>query len=604
MSSKGSRSAGLRQPGAAPPVLVAATVLFLLPFGSGRSEAQVMRLPRGPQSLPPPLTPPPLPPSSGIPGQETRRTPADPGATAPPSVALMARQQARPLKGRFNSVPVLHSNQPEQVLGPGILVDTRPGRAVDEHGNTMANAAYRFQGPFGLHLHHKYAVSASTRTNTGRRAELVVAVVLSNASPRPVTVELDRGAVRNSFGSPYLGRQLLGVKPLGPRAWNTGPGDATAVAMLRNRLDPSLPESLTLPARGRVVLLQERLPAQGMMNALLRGSSDGPFHISVVAAPDGASEADVLAVLDSGVLAPGREYLAQLDAIHNGQVFSRVSGVAIGDEYTAELSHDLDRAGALHVPLTSTVRQTFGTGEVQVNRLATRTLDSALDNVGTYGVLFDIGLTLKGSAPHVLVISHPDSGSAPPFIAFRGSIRLQTPAGEESVHVGMRSGESLALTTLPLSSGQALPLRLQLVYPADATPGHLLSVVPLSQWQLRQLPPPPEIDELAATEATPIVQPASPSRQPEAFPQAAPRPPTQAATRSSRQAAPRSTPTPRPGGDLTWRPPSSLSPVPVLRPQQPTALPPTGGQAAGSLVDRYRQALEAQERMMGRWQQP
>lgn len=32
-------------------------------------------------------------------------------------VALMAGQQARPLVGTFNTVPVLHSNQPEEVQG-------------------------------------------------------------------------------------------------------------------------------------------------------------------------------------------------------------------------------------------------------------------------------------------------------------------------------------------------------------------------------------------------------------------------------------------------------------------------------------------------------
>ena len=43
-------------------------------------------------------------------------------------VALMAGQSARPLQGQFNNVPVLHSNQPEEVLGEGILVSTTPGR--------------------------------------------------------------------------------------------------------------------------------------------------------------------------------------------------------------------------------------------------------------------------------------------------------------------------------------------------------------------------------------------------------------------------------------------------------------------------------------------
>ena len=45
-------------------------------------------------------------------------------------VELMAGQQARPLNGTFNNVPVLHSNQPEIVTGQGILVDTAPGQAT------------------------------------------------------------------------------------------------------------------------------------------------------------------------------------------------------------------------------------------------------------------------------------------------------------------------------------------------------------------------------------------------------------------------------------------------------------------------------------------
>ena len=44
-------------------------------------------------------------------------------------VALMAGQRARPLNGEFNKVPVLHSNQPEEVEGPGILINTAPGTA-------------------------------------------------------------------------------------------------------------------------------------------------------------------------------------------------------------------------------------------------------------------------------------------------------------------------------------------------------------------------------------------------------------------------------------------------------------------------------------------
>ena len=51
----------------------------------------------------------------------------------------------------------------------------------------------------------------------------------------------------------------------------------------------------------------------------------------------------------------------------------------------------------------------------------------------------------------------------------------------EELHVGMRSGQSLELKSLQLREGQPRNLRISMVYPADATPGHLLSVVPEQQ---------------------------------------------------------------------------------------------------------------------------
>ena len=45
----------------------------------------------------------------------------------------------------------------------------------------------------------------------------------------------------------------------------------------------------------------------------------------------------------------------------------------------------------------------------------------------------------------------------------------------------MRSGESLALTEINLEPGTHKAVKVSLVYPADATPGHLLSVVPIHQ---------------------------------------------------------------------------------------------------------------------------
>jgi hypothetical protein len=272
----------------------------------------------------------------------------------------------------------------------------------------------------------------------------------------------------------------MGVKPLGKRPWNTGPGDATAVQLLRNELDRKVPDSVTIPAGGRVVVVRTVLPARGIANGLLQGQSNGPFTMAVVASEQSSSDQNLFSVLDNGRLAPGRIYLNRIREIQLGRVFSRVAGVALGDEYRASISHDLSQ-GALHVPLTSTSRHHFGTRDIQVNPLAVRMIDSALNNIGTYGVRYAVTLNLVGNGNYQLVMSHPVVSGKKPFTAFRGSMQIEHQNALKEIHVGLRSGESLALTDLNLSQGQDSPVKVTLVYPADATPGHLLSVVPVDQ---------------------------------------------------------------------------------------------------------------------------
>jgi len=516
------------------------------------------------------------------------------------TLAVLNGQRVRALQGSFNRVPVLHSNQPEAVGGPGILIDTSPGMVYAETGVALANPSFRFQGPFGLHFHHLYSPASPGPDRRGRRPELSLAAVVINPGDGPVRLRLLRGAVRNSFSSPYQGQQLLGVKPLGPRAWNTGPGDATAVQMLRGRLDPDLPQDLTISPRSQRVLLRTDLPALGVVNGLLYGESDAPFHLAMVAAPAPATDQEIFAILANRQLAPGRTYLSQLDAIERGLVFSRVSGVAIGDTYQARLSHDLERQGQLHVPLTSTVRQSFGTGEVQVNPLATRMADSALDNVGTYGVRFDIDLMLRGAGAYAVVLSHPEVPGSGSSIAFRGSLELRQPEGIEALHVGLRTGESLTLTTLQLREDRPLPLQMSLVQPADSIPGHLLSIVPIGQ-----IPPAVAVGP-APIQPNPIITPstglapttaAPPPRAATAAPR--PRAATAASSPAAATAAVKPPVTRRPGKGSASGQRGLIVAPPILRPSArlPLTLPI-------SLTDRYRQALEAQERLMRSWLKP
>lgn len=555
------------------------------------------------------------------------------GPSAQAQVALLGAGSARPLGGQFNTVPVLHSNQPEEVAGPGILVDTRPGSAVAaETGEPLANATYRFSGPFGLHLHHKYDTPAGQiYAAGGQRRDLHLATVLINPGQRAVRIRLEAGAVRNSFEAPYLGANLMGVKPLGQRPWNTGPGDATAVQLLRGRLDPRLSQEIVIPPQERLVLFSTRLPALGVANALMQGHSDGPFEVAVVAAPSPGDDASVLATLDAGRLAPGRSYLGRIDQIRNRQVFARVAGVALGDRYSARISHDLELAGPLHVPLTSTVRTTFGSGEVQVNPLLSRMVDSSLDNVGTYGVRFDIDLDLRGRGGYALMFSHPRDANGRVYNAFRGSMEIVGPGGRQDVHVGLRSGESVQLTGLQLQAGVPQTVRISLVYPADSTPGHLLSVI--SERQLAQIHqgarqrlqerPAPARPAMPSPLAPPAISlqgwGSGQAERPENQPARVRQPKASAANTRAGSAGrkPAAAAVPRAGGLLPLRPPRQIGSAPIVAPLRPPAalllprayqasppLPTPSGPGDGTLVDRYRQAVEAQERMMRHWTSP
>jgi hypothetical protein len=343
--------------------------------------------------------------------------------------------------------------------------------------------------------------------------------------------------------------------------------------------------------------------------------------MAIVAAPGQADDRALEGVLDRRQLAPGRTYLNQLAAIDNREVFSRVSGVALGDAYTASLSHDLSQEGALHLPLTTTSRQSFGTGDVQVNRLATRMPDSSLDNVGTYGVRFDLKLRLRGSGAYALILSHPRDPAGRSFIAFRGSVRLLLGDRQEDVHVGLRSGESLTLTTLQLQDGEPLPLELSLVYPADATPGHLLSVVPLTELAAMERPGLLPSASIAMGSPSPVARKVPPDGQmiPENPPLAAIPPGQSAAARpmaapaglGGRSRALRSTALPQ--ARLGTRASAPLRPpVELLRQGRgliatPPLLRPSNSRLrmlSTPLADRYRQALDAQERLMRSWQAP
>ncbi|WP_208675977.1 DUF3370 family protein [Synechococcus elongatus] len=393
----------------------------------------------------------------------------------------------RRLEGQFNTTPVLHSNQPEIVRSEGILIDTGPGvghvsgsdlNRAPAGLRTIPNPTYAFNGPFGLHLHHVYRPSDTTKFGGVRdRGLLYVGVIATNFSDQPVRLGFQEGSLNTSFESPFF-TQTLGVFPNSRLNYKSGPGDAAALSLLAGKRDWRLPAALVLPPRSRSLLFSLPIAARGSATVLARGFSEGPVHFAVVATDHNPDPNAFFSVLDRRILAEGRTYLADLQQIHHRQVFSRVGGVAQGDRYEANVEANLQQP--LHVPLTTTWKKHFGTQELQANALLTRMPDSALENIGTYGVEYVLNFRLRGQGMQRLLFSTlPEANN---FLAFRGTLRIDFQGQTDYVHLAQRSGTTDTLYQFQMPPSGEADLRVSLVYPPDSTPGHLLSIVPESDY--------------------------------------------------------------------------------------------------------------------------
>ena len=119
---------------------------------------------------------------------------------------LDVRSEGQASAYSFNRVPVLHSNQPEIVKGPGILVTTSPGTAIAAESNRpLRNATYTFNGDFGVHMHHKYYPADSKKLGGRKqRGLLTLGLIAINPGDQPVTLKFSSGSVKNSFEAPYF----------------------------------------------------------------------------------------------------------------------------------------------------------------------------------------------------------------------------------------------------------------------------------------------------------------------------------------------------------------------------------------------------------------
>jgi hypothetical protein len=439
---------------------------------------------------------------------------AKPAAATPAPAVLLRRQTVAPLPGGLDPVLVVNDNNPELIRGPGILLSTFPAAG---RGVPAAHLDVALEGRFDLFSHHVYAGKPESLDST-----LWLAVVAQPRGNRPVTLRLLGGstALSQSLDPAMAGAPFLPLPPLLPEstspAWS-GPGSRVATELLMRRSSAELPGSWTLAPGQPTTLLVLPLPVRGLdpllngRNLQLRLQSDGPLSVATLAAfgPNSTPPPPTTwAQLLDGDLSP-KEHQPTPRGASGRMVYSRVSGVQIGSVWRGTITDPGQRwlstaAAPISWPIASLERGTLGTAQVQTAELKAFYPGTAWAAHGNYGVEYDLSIPLRntGTSPVQLQLAlesplkadQPQGGlrfnvKPAQAVMFRGPVEvsgLDGPGGRPSsrrrFHLVQRAGDqSPALGTVTLAPGATRQLRVRLIYPADATPPQVLSLLPVKQ---------------------------------------------------------------------------------------------------------------------------
>lgn len=432
---------------------------------------------------------------------------AEPGAVMP----------VYPLPGGLDPLPMFNDNSPESVPGSGILLSTLPGKP----GSPFLD--YAFNGTFGLFSHHLFIDRvAGTRL-------LYLGLIASNYGNRPVQLTLSQGASYLSQPDAPFSRRLPSLSDNAAADQFIGPGDRIATELIAGKFQLQDVRYTVPPGSSRILyslpvhtdvaeLAPQKDGTQLAVNGrstLMRWQSDGPVYLSSlawVARRDGEalvppSLDDYRSLLNAGKFAGKHEPTSLYDAAQPPKgvfYYGRVAGVSPGLSWSGRLwegARASERPGpgqAVGYPLATTYVKRFGTGQNQSGAMLRRYADSPPENHGNYGLHYVLELPFVNPDPrprrYALRLSEPLNPNAAagtplkyaealiPVAMFRGTLRwsytdqagqLQQGFSHLNLHNGERP-EPFAELEVP-ALGQRL-LKLELIYPADATPPQLLSI--------------------------------------------------------------------------------------------------------------------------------
>ena len=433
-------------------------------------------------------------------------------AVAQQLAPVLRQQGVVPLPGSLDAVLMVNDNNPELITAPGILLSTF---AAQGRGVPSAHLDLPLNGRFDLFSHHVYAGQPDRLDST-----LWFAVVARPRGKAPVTLRLLAGSTALSQsleasqpGAPFL--PLPALMPQGLQPVYAGPGSRVATELLLRQRSPLLPAQWTLAPEQLSTLLVLPLPVRGLdpllngRNLQLRLQSDGPVDLATLAtfgANDQPPTAQAWAALLEGDLSP-REHKASPRGAAGPMIYSRVSGVQLGSSWRARLTDPgkpylaLSRA-PISWPIAALERGTLGTAQVQTAGLKAFYPGTAWAAHGNYGVEYDLTLPLRNTGPVPaavqLALESPLKGDQPlgglrfngtpaKAVMFRGTVEVSgldgsdgRPAGRQGFHLVLRNGQQgPALGSITLAAGAERTVRVRLIYPADATPPQVLSLLPV-----------------------------------------------------------------------------------------------------------------------------
>ena len=421
-------------------------------------------------------------------------------------------QEVRPLPGSLDKILMINDNNPELITEDGILLSTFPD---GDH----SSIPIEINGRFDLFSHHVYAGNDDDFNSTLWLALLIAPLgdKTANITLLEGSTSLSQSTAKDQTASPFL--PLPTIMRNTTVSISSGPGSRVAGDIIAGRQAKELnTKSWEIKPGDPKSILQLPIPVEGLdpllngRNLHLRLHSSAPVSIALIAShgkngnpPD---KNNLLRLLRNRKLST-KEHPPTPRGVKGSIIYSRVSGVQIGSTWKTNIT-DKGKSflsapiKTLSWPISSLIRGTLGTNQIQTAELAVIYPGTAWAAHGNYGVEYNLTLPIKNEEKKTTTLEFSidspiktdkqigglkfrKNNNGP--IMFRGPIAISgletlegKAIGKQIVHLVLREGQKgPSLGRQTLIPGERKMVNLRLVYPADATPPQVLTVRPVKQ---------------------------------------------------------------------------------------------------------------------------